>query len=849
MTGIAAACHKLSGQLFLLSNFTYTERERAPPTGASAVNNVWRRVVGASYALVAACLCLLGRAGSAQTSASATQPDSTQGGTILGELRDAASALGIPRVTVSVRGLALQSITDTRGRFIIRRVPVGVHTVDARGIGYTPVTRENVTVRDRDTVQLTLISSRVAVRLAEVMVAPGSYSFFDTKSTSQQTLSRQQIETAPFGEDLFRAMSRLPGLSSSDYGAQFSIRGGRQDETLILLDGLELYEPFHLKDFNEGALSIIDVDAIDGVDLLTGGFPVLYGDKRSGVMNVRARTPRADGTHLTSGASLTNAHVLAEGTFAGGKGSWLASGRRGFFDVLLRLINKKETKTPSYYDVFGTLRYALGSHHTFALNALNAGDRYKFFIRGTTGFNDSIPTTETADNRYGNGYVWFNSRSQWGEHLVASTVASIGEVTASRQGDERTVVGPVELYGVKGSRNFTVRGLRQDYRVQYDRNVLEWGVDARWLRASFDWENRVTQNPDNPVVDTTGFYPRITRRTKRTAGTTVGAWINERFRPVAPLTLELGLRYDGASYTHDRNWSPRIHAMLQLSERNVVRAGWGHYRQRQGIADENAFDALNRYFPSELSKQWTLGFEHRYADNGQFRAETWYKTGSYLRPILRNWKSGLNVFPESSEDRMLVYPEATTSTGLELYNDLHLGKRVDVRAGYALSFVNERVTRMQNVNDPLKLVFDSTHAGPQDQRHALNLDVTYRLSGKWTATTALTYHSGWPYTNETGVSVRRRNGTMDLVVRPDSVYGARLPSYQRVDLRVTRRKVTANSEFRFFVEAINLTNHENVLGYDIYRVRDAAGALRVQRDPETWFSLLPSAGFSWSRKF
>ena len=68
-------------------------------------------------------------------------------------------------------------------------------------------------------------------------------------------------------------------------------------------------------------------------------------------------------------------------------------------------------------------------------------------------------------------------------------------------------------------------------------------------------------------------------------------------------------------------------------------------------------------------------------------------------------------------------------------------------------------------------------------------------------------------------------------------------------MRVTRRKQTANSEWRFFLEVINLTNHENVLGYDVFVTRDAGGALALQRETETWFSILPSVGVNWSRRF
>ena len=775
--------------------------------------------------------------------------DTTSVTRIVGDVIDAATQRPIPQVEIVVRGTTRRALSDLNGHFTLRAMSPGRYTIDVRRLGYQPAVREGV-AGSGEVVRISVSLTPAAFRLSTVTVAPGSFSFLEAGASARQSISRARIEEAPFGEDLFRAMNRLPGLASGDYGAGFSIRGGRQDETLILLDGLEIYEPFHLKDFNEGALSIIDVEAIDGVELLTGGFPAHYGDKRSGVMSISSRTPKEDGTHVSLGVSISNARALAEGTFASRKGSWLVSGRRGFVDALLSIINKKETKAPSYHDFFGTVRYKLHPNHTLALNVLSADDKYRFTINGTTGFADSIKTTETADNGYGNTYGWATLRSLFGEHLTVKTLASVGSVTASRQGDEAHKLRPIELYFVKGNRDFTVSGLRQDFSYQRsERMVLDWGYDARSMHATYDWLNRITQNPDDPTPDTTGYYPRITRRAKRTNGTTLGAYVSNRVQLLDPLTLELGLRYDGASYTHDRDWSPRLHALVQLAERSTLRFGWGQYRQRQGIADENAFDRLNRYFPSELSQQWTVGFEHHDTKGGSLRAEAYHKTGSALRPILRNWKSGLNVFPESSEDRILVYPDASSSKGLELYLERALGRRLNVRAGYSLALTDEHVRRIDNINDPLKLVFDSTHPGPQDQRHALNMDLSYRPFANWTINTALTVHSGWPYTPEIGVPVRRRNGTMDLAIRPDSLYSARLPMYQRMDVRLTRRRQTPNGEFRFFFELINMTNHENVLGYDVFKTTAPGGAFALQRDPETWFSILPSLGVSWSRRF
>ena len=54
-------------------------------------------------------------------------------------------------------------------------------------------------------------------------------------------------------------------FSSLRYPARFAIRGGRYDETLVNLDGQELMEPFHLKDF-QGIFSILDPEMIGGVE-------------------------------------------------------------------------------------------------------------------------------------------------------------------------------------------------------------------------------------------------------------------------------------------------------------------------------------------------------------------------------------------------------------------------------------------------------------------------------------------------------------------------------------------------------------------------------------------------------
>jgi TonB-dependent receptor-like protein/carboxypeptidase family protein len=775
-----------------------------------------------------------------------------QPATIGGQILDSLSHKPVTMAEIRLLGTAYRGSTDLGGRFAIRSVPPGIYALEARRIGYEPLVSDSIRIAGDTAVSLALVMNPSAFQLKEITVTPGSFSFMGSGPATRQTMTRLEIESVSFGEDLFRAVNRLPGLSSGDYAAHFSIRGGRHDETLILLDGLELFEPYHMKDFNEGALSIVDVGAIEGVELLTGGFPAKYGDKRSGVFNITSRTPAGDGTHFNLGLSFTNAHALAEGTFARDKGSWLVSARRGYVDLVLRIINKNELPSPRYEDAFAAVRYNIHPRHALSLNLLHAGDRYTFNADATTGFGDSIRTREIADNRYGNSYAWVTLQSLVGQRLGVRTMASAGLITAGRDGTERYLDRPGAVYAVTNTRDFSVLAFKQDWTYEHSNSmILEFGYDLRTLHADYGLESTVGQNPDDPSPDTLGYYPQVTRTAIKPSGTTIGTYLSNRLQLLNPLTVELGVRYDHASYTRDRDISPRVNLLFRLSERSTLRAGWGHYRQRQGIADlaVEDLDGPTRYFPSELSRQSTLGFEHLFPDGGMLRVEGYYKTGSRLRPIYRNWKGGIDVFPESNEDRILVFPDRTTSKGFELYHDRNFGSRWSLRAGYALAFVDEQVSRIQNVNDPTPILFDRTQPGPQDQRHAVNLDLTYRPGKTWSINGSWAFHTGWPATTESAVQVTGSNGQADVTVKPDKLYGSRLPSYQRLDVRVTRRKPTKNGELRFFFEVVNFTNHQNVLGYDYFRARDPSGGISLRRDLETWFTILPSLGISWSGRF
>jgi hypothetical protein len=770
------------------------------------------------------------------------------GATLRGRVTDSQSHDPVAQAELFVLSSGPHGWTGDDGRFVLEHVAAGPCTLSVTHMGFAPL-RRVIALAESAEVSIEIALVRAPIQLEEMTVTPGSFSFMGEGTGTRQTLTREDVQAVPqIGEDIFRAVNRLPGLASNDYSAHFGIRGGRHDETLILLDGLQLYEPYHLKDFNEGAISIIDAETIDGVQLMTGGFPARYGDKRSGVFDVTSRTPERNRTRLDLGVSFMNARAMGSGTFADNKGAWLAFGRVGYMGPVFTFIDQADLPRPDYEDVFAKARYQLSPHHALALELQHAGDRYVYDIPATTGFLDTINTRERANNKYLNSYVWTTLTSTFGARTTVRTLASAGLITRARDGSERDVTKAAPFYYLHNDRRYTTLGLAQDWTHGFsDRNLASFGADFRHQRNDDQYQTLVYADPDDPEPPPPGEFPIVTRTHFVASGSRLSAYLSDRWRLWNPLVIDAGARYDGATWTADHDWSPRASAAVNLGRGMTARIGWGWYRQMQGIDDVVALNQDTTYYRSELSQQWTAGWD--WSRKGSvLRIEGYVKRGTRLRPVFRNWKGAIDAFPEPNEDRIKVFPDHSGSRGIETYFDRPLGRHWTARASYSYSIADETVTRIVNVNSSEPLTYDLTHANPQDQRQAANADLTWS-SGRWTLNGSFAWHTGWPATLEHLVPVTNDLGQPDQAVRPEKLYAARLPDYLRLDLRVTRRWPTRLGEFGASLEVINLTNHSNVFGYDYFRYRDDQGQIVLGRGDETWFSIFPNLGITWSEDF
>ena len=188
---------------------------------------------------------------------------------VRGRIIDASSGAPVAGARVTVAGRQIVSGAD--GVFEITDLSGSNRNLQIVADGYVSLRRE---LANPDTASGNVFAlERVTLpNLEEITIVASRYSVFSSDGASSQFLSGDEIRLLPHvADDAFRVLHKLPGVASSDFQAPFNLRGGASDEVKIVIAGLELFEPYHMRTLYS-PLSIIDPGIIGQAQMLSGGF-------------------------------------------------------------------------------------------------------------------------------------------------------------------------------------------------------------------------------------------------------------------------------------------------------------------------------------------------------------------------------------------------------------------------------------------------------------------------------------------------------------------------------------------------------------------------------------------------
>lgn len=767
-------------------------------------------------------------------------------GTIKGVILDEGTLTALAGANIQIEGTKSGAASDTEGNFILKNLTPGNYILGVTLIGYSEKRLENLNVTTGQILSLKITLEGTVYSIKEIVVTPGSYSIMGKGPVTSQSLGSEDIKNISFSEDITRAVSRLPGVASNDFAAKFTVRGGEADEVLMNLDGMDLYEPFHQRDFSGGLFSIIDIETIEGIDLLTGGFSAQYGDRQSAVFNMRTKNIPDDQSKTSLGLSITNARIYHEGTFNNNRGKYLFSARKGMLDQSLKLIGEDE-RIPEYYDFMAKAEYKLNDLHTLSLHALHSGDK--------TAIRDiSEEAYDRNDTQYYNTYSWLTLKSFINPRLYARTLAYAGFITHERNGDtdKGDEYSDKLVFKLKDKRNYSFLGIKQDWDWDISKSLfLRSGFDIRHLEADYDYFYELSDWRIS-ALDNIYFYTNNVDINKKPSGQQANLYLSLRYALTPNLFIEPGFRWDYTSYSKDNLISPRLGMVYAFSKSTFLRAAWGYYYQSQFINNLDVNHNNTTFDPAELSTHYVAGFEHTFGNGINFRADGYYKDISNLSPNFQNLRDPWEVFPEQRNDIVKLTYRSADAKGIELFLKYDKGGLFSWWFSYALAHTEEDIKSLEFDG----ILTERTGMLPRinNQRHTFYADLNFRPNKNWHFNLSWQYYIGLPLTAYAydNVNLPDANNTLHFYQIHHTFRGDEYPAYHRLDLRINRHFYFESSKLSAYLHLINLYNHENLKKFDVdvtngneELVPDGQGGYKYFRDDTYWLGFIPAIGISY----
>ena len=579
-----------------------------------------------------------------------------------------------------------------------------------------------------------------------------------------QTVRARDIALVPAPDlsgDLASYLATLPGVvSSGDQGGQLFIRGGEPTQNQVLLDGILIYQPFHLIGFYSAIPSAI----LNVSDVYAGGFGARYGGRMSSVIDISSRNGnkrRFSGEF--SAAPFISAGLL-EGPLIQDKVSILLSGR---FDVIdqgaSRII---DTPLPyRFNDQFGKIHAILTQNTQLSITGLRSFDRG--ILGATTSAEvDSVSNqVEWLNNGFGGRFTLLPTRIP----VQAELLVSFSSIENS-YGPDTSPTRFSKAQEISAAANVTHFAAFTD---------ISWGIYFKF--------NQI----DNQV---SGIFQDFSAETEFISET--GAYIESEI-PVlgeeGPVQFEIepGIRIS-AFPSKGRNFlEPRMRAILTYGIHQVSTAAGIYHQEFVGLADRR--DA------GDVFTAWTS------SPAGKVPRAIHYIAGYQVRPT--SWLSiGLEAFYKDlanlSVTEWVSFPRSTVRLQSAEGTVQGADARIEVNAGFFYGFVNYGYSKVDYMAQQPELrswfgADEYTYSPPHDRRHQVNALGSVSF-GDFTFNTRWQYGSGLPFSEALGFDeFVFLDGPKDLFEDPGATrvlysfpYGGRLPDYHRLD-------VSAEYAFKF----------------------------------------------------
>ena len=759
-----------------------------------------------------------------------------QTGTVQGRVHDLEGAAIYGAAVSLYRGeaRAYGADSDRLGSFRLSDVLPGRYELRVQALGYL----EHVEVVElglAETLEIEVTLDRSALELEGLSVeaerSRDRVRFEEVGGATVRELQLDELRMVPgvAEPDPVRAIEVLPGVvSTSDFSAAFHVRGGSQDQNLILLDGMPIFSPFHLG----GLFSVFNADMIDRVELMSGGFAAEHGGRVSSVLEIES-DPGDQDFGGDAAVSLLSSRIALGGRVPEGVASALGqssiryrvSARRSYFDVLL----KPAFEFPYHLtDLQGIIegwtrsgdRIALTAYHGRDVFDLTSIDDESFPLRVDWDWGNDAVGLRWTRPRIGGGSLDVRANfSRFGTGLLFPDFADTDFDSRIRQAQLRADLD------LRPSPRWSLQVGASSERLSYENSFASGGTDFggglgnAWLFGSY----------------------------AQARWTSPKAWL-----------VELGVR--GDFFAPDPGGqlfepSPRLAVKRFLNDGNMaVKLAAGRYTQfLHSLRDEELPLGLDVWVlagaraPHTVSDQLQVGVE------GYRDIDWFWSIEGYVRSF-----DGVVAF-NTADDPNDDFDDILAGEGLSWGADLLVRRETGPITGWvAVSFLKAERS-FPDVLSPVEPRPEVTYPPIFDRRLDVDFVLSYPGPWGWQGGLRWNFGTGIPYTRAVGsyayFSPRYvSDGGLDWTGDAEDSgvaggYGvvlgernsSRYPLYHRLDVSFRRTFRKSWGALTPYVNLVNVYNRRNVLFYFYEYDRDPA-----VRSGISMFPVLPTIGLEVS---
>jgi hypothetical protein len=777
--------------------------------------------------------------------------------TLSGKIKDATNNDPLPFANLTDDINRTGAISDKEGFFnlVLKK---GAHELKVSYVGYKTQTVSIENLRSDSNIIINLYPTNYLFQTVTVY-SSGAKTTENEKLSNISLQSERVAEMSTVFRDVFRSLQSLPGISvNNELSAKFNVRGGNFDENLVLVNGAQVYEPFHIKEATEVSIGIFNVDLMKKVDLMTGGFSAEFGDKMSSVLNIEYREGNREKFCGSASFSLASLDVLAEGPISE-SGSFMLGLRKSYFEYLMSYFSIDDRIHPSLYDIQGEVSYHLSSKDKLLFQFIHSGDKFTIDPElKTQGYNyqqqykgkPAIINQKNINYNDNQGNYYSNLFDIQLINLLSGKMILKTEISYYYQIDEEarldTTSNRTDIYSEKNY--FSQYYRERKYTNNLEIKTIEGKTSLNFQAASFyefkfglsyrdllyhqdllDYDFRKTINttdkyPDTNIIGSRGSPNDEASSIIETKSYKVNGYIENLFLLNENIIANIGVRIDYFDFNKDLNFSPRVSLSYKSLFGPIFRAAWGYYFQSPTYSQLRYSFTSDSNTKAQRAIHYILGAEHTIPfgvsqnNNITFKIEAYYKKYEDL------------ISSDRSAYWRINYSRRNDATGFAQGVDLFLSLSLDGFYGW-LSY-GLLSTKEEKLSDNGKEFPRYT-----DQTHTISVVTDFDLGKEWSLNLRLFYGSGYAYTPYSSSYNSLTKGWTWITGEKNSAY---LPAYKRVDTRLSKPFKLFNFSVLAFLDVTNLLNFKNIMSYRYSFNNDGTPKIEEIK----LFPIIPSIGIT-----